>query len=215
MFLSTTEPISEDGKTLNPTKSPCDRYVFNTVLTRAKSLVVVVGSPRILLSTEQHMVKLYGNKGRCWSLYLKSCLEHDTLIIPPSVEPDQTMTQRFKEQLAAQLGAIPPNNPEFRSSRPNNRTRDTNVTSNTQVVTRFKLATHSAQSSQHTAAQLKAGIHRPLSSEDKRISEVKHNIIAPMSTQITNTRYSQLTVHKQPVMGSVQAAPKSQGINKS
>ena len=60
VFMSTTEPIDKDGNTCNPTKSPCDRYVFNTVLTRAKSLVVAVGSPLVLLNTEAHMVKLYG-----------------------------------------------------------------------------------------------------------------------------------------------------------
>ena len=104
VFLSTAEPVSEDGNTLNPTKSPCDRYVFNTVLSRAKSLVVVVGSPIVLLKTEQHMVKLYGDKGRCWSLYLKSCIEHQTLFIPKLVEPDKNVAQQFQEQLAADLG---------------------------------------------------------------------------------------------------------------
>ena len=107
VFLSTTEPISEDGNTLNPTKSPCDRYVFNTVLTRAKSLVVVVGSPLVLLNTETHMVKLYGDKGRCWSLYLKSCLENGTFIIP-SMEPDPSMSEKFKEEIALRVGAILP-----------------------------------------------------------------------------------------------------------
>ena len=120
VFLSTTEPISEDGNTLNPTKSPCDRYVFNTVLTRAKSLVVVVGSPLVLLNTETHMVKLYGDKGRCWSLYLKSCLENGTLIIPSMVEPDLSTSEKFKEELAHRVGATLPQ--QIQSSRRNYKT---------------------------------------------------------------------------------------------
>ena len=210
VFLSTTEPVGEGGMTLNPTKSPCDRYVFNTVLTRAKSLVVVVGSPRILLSTEQHMIKLYGDKGRCWSLYLKSCLEHGTLRIPQSVEPDQTLAQRFKEQLAAHLGATLP---KPQSSR-NYRMRDTNVagvTSNTHTASGSKLATHSAQLSQPTAVQL---THRPLNSGDKQTSP----IVPPVNLQTSNTNYPQSTVRKQPAAprtGSVQAAPISRGIDES
>ena len=119
VFLSTTEPICEDGNTRNPTKSPCDRYVFNTVLTRAKSLVVVVGSPLILLNTEAHMVKLYGEKGKCWSLYLKSCLKNGTLLIPPLVEPDQSISVTFKRELAKALGVTLPNDIGQQSSRPN------------------------------------------------------------------------------------------------
>ena len=108
VFFSTIEPIDKDGNTLNPTKSPCDRYIFNTVLTKAKSLVVVVGSPLVLLNTETHMVKLYGDKGRCWSLYLKSCLENGTFIIPSMVEPDPSISEKFKEDLAHRVGATLP-----------------------------------------------------------------------------------------------------------
>ena len=108
VFFSTIEPIDKDGNTLNPTKSPCDRYIFNTFLTKAKSLVVVVGSPLVLLKTETHMVKLYGDKGRCWSLYLKSCLENGTLIIPSMVEPDPVNSEQFKEDLAHHVGATLP-----------------------------------------------------------------------------------------------------------
>ena len=218
VFLSTTEPVSEDGNTLNPTKSPCDRYIFNTVLTRAKSLVVVVGSPRILLNTESHMVKLYGDKGRCWSLYLKSCLEHGTLIVPSLVESDQSIAQRFKEQLAAHLGATLP---RFQSSRPNYRTRGTNfsVASNTHTISGPRLV---AQSTQHPSALLKSGIrlvHKPLSSDEnvfKQMSQVEY--VAPVNIQTTSLSYSQSAVQKQPAtfpMGSVlkfNAATKSEGV---
>ena len=104
VFLSTTEPLDAHGNTSNPTKSPCDRYVFNTVLTRARSLVVVVGSPLVLLNIEAHMVRLYGNKGKCWSVYLKKCLEKNTFIIPPCVGDSERQREQFKAKLASDLG---------------------------------------------------------------------------------------------------------------
>ena len=82
LFMSTTEPVDETGNTTNPTKSLCDPFIFDTVLTRAKSLVVVVGCPVALLGIEKHMVKTYKEKGKCWSTYLKTCLENKTFIIP-------------------------------------------------------------------------------------------------------------------------------------
>ena len=106
LFLSTTEPVDAQGNTTNPTKSSCDRYVFNTVLTRAKSLVVVVGSPLVLLKTEAHMAKLYGSKGKCWSVYLKTCLEHKTFIIPSTVGDSEHQRQQFKVKLATRLGIV-------------------------------------------------------------------------------------------------------------
>lgn len=106
MFLSTNEPVDAHGNTRNPTKSPCDRYVFNTVLTRAKSLVVVVGSPLVLLNIEKHMIELYKDKGRCWSVYLKCCLEKGTFIIPTTVEGNKQKRQQFKAHLAARLQLV-------------------------------------------------------------------------------------------------------------
>lgn len=108
VFLSTTEPTDARGNTTNPTKSPCDRYVFNTVLTRARSLVVVVGSPLILLKTEAHVVRLYGNKGKCWSVYLKKCLESNTFIIPSCVGDSEHQRKQFRAKLASDLGVKSP-----------------------------------------------------------------------------------------------------------
>ena len=100
MFLSTTEPVDGDGNTTNPTKSPCDPYVFNTVLTRSKSLVVVVGSPLALLKIEGHMKKIYGRKAECWSNYLRLCLEKNTLIVPAVVKPNEKEQFEFELQTA-------------------------------------------------------------------------------------------------------------------
>jgi len=68
-----------DGSTFDPTKSICDQYVFNTVITRAKSLVVCVGNPFLLFSIE----KLSHYKICCWKEYVKRCLEASSLKLTP------------------------------------------------------------------------------------------------------------------------------------
>jgi len=97
VFLSTSEPTFENGSTRNPTKSMCDPYVFNTVITRAKSLVLGVGNPFLLLKTEKYMVELYGRRGKCWSEFLKSCLKHGTVDLPTLTNKD--VQQNIKEKL--------------------------------------------------------------------------------------------------------------------
>lgn len=84
VFLSTTEPTHRDGSTRNPTRSLCDPYVFNTALTRAKSLVIAVGNPFLLLSMEKQMIKNYSKKANCWSTFLKACIDNGTLEFDPS-----------------------------------------------------------------------------------------------------------------------------------
>ena len=78
MFLGTVEPTDCNGLTCNPTKSICDQFVFNTVITRAQSLVVAVGNPFMLLRMEQH------NSKKCWREYLNFCSLHKTLLVSSS-----------------------------------------------------------------------------------------------------------------------------------
>ena len=80
LLLSTFETTHEDGSTRNPTKSIADPYVINTVVSRARSLVVSVGNPYLLLSMEEHMCKKYGEKGKYWSNYLKRCIDNDSFV---------------------------------------------------------------------------------------------------------------------------------------
>ena len=82
--MSTFEATHEDGSTRNPTKSIMDPYVVNTVISRARSLVVSVGNPYQLLKMEQHMCRRYGEKGKYWSNYIKQCLHHKSLVFHPS-----------------------------------------------------------------------------------------------------------------------------------
>ena len=79
LFISTSEPTKANGETRDSTKSISDPHVFITAITRARSLVVAVGNPFMLLKREEHMVKKYGNRGYCWSLFLKACLDNKSI----------------------------------------------------------------------------------------------------------------------------------------
>ena len=80
VFISALEGTTESGAAFNTTRSICDQHVFNTIITRAQSLVVCVGNPFLLLSIEAHT----GQKHiQCWKEYLKRCLEVSSLKISP------------------------------------------------------------------------------------------------------------------------------------
>ena len=81
VFLSTAEPTTAEGKSKNPTKTPCNQYVFNTALTRAKSLVVCAGNPFLLMKIEKLTKKVDSNKF-FWAQYIKRCIENETFIVP-------------------------------------------------------------------------------------------------------------------------------------
>ena len=77
----------------NPTKSFCNRYVFNTALTRAQSLVVVAGNPFQLLKVESTMNDPVG----CWKKYLRRCITHGTLIVPSRIGNSDNVLDRLKQ----------------------------------------------------------------------------------------------------------------------
>ena len=97
MFLSTAEPTTAEGESKNPTKTPCNQYVFNTAITRAQSLVVCVGNPFLLMKIE----KKVGN-GSCWSEYIKRCMENKTFEIPSCLWTDE-MDRQDKMSLLTKL----------------------------------------------------------------------------------------------------------------
>ena len=99
LYISTSEPTWEDGNTRNPTKSICDPFVFNTAITRAKSLVVSFGNPYLLLATEKHMVQKYGSVGKCWSTYIMECLMRGSFIIPDGVIKVEREKGLYKSRL--------------------------------------------------------------------------------------------------------------------
>ena len=101
--MSTSEPTTANGETRDCTKSISDPRVFITALTRAKSLVVAVGNPFLLLKRERHMVAKYGQRGHCWSLFLKACLENDSLSIHPSLGVRADRAGKVVKQLTQQV----------------------------------------------------------------------------------------------------------------
>ena len=96
IFISTVEVTKEDGSTLNPTKSLCNQYVFNTVITRAQSLIVCVGNPFLLFSiekcTEKHEAPVY-----CWREYVKRCLETSSFHLAPKCYNKPTLQGNIGE----------------------------------------------------------------------------------------------------------------------
>ena len=76
VFISTSEATNKSYEPLMITRSICDRFVFNTVLTRARSLVVAVGNPFYLLKMEEAMIKRHDDLSySTWKPYIKQCLE--------------------------------------------------------------------------------------------------------------------------------------------
>jgi superfamily I DNA and/or RNA helicase/exoribonuclease R len=88
VFLSTSEPTGPDGTPKNITKSTCSQYVFNTVLTRAKSLVVCVGNPFVLMRSEEHL----NNENSCWKSYIRRCIICKTFKVPEN-ESNSSMNE--------------------------------------------------------------------------------------------------------------------------
>ena len=84
MFLCTSEPLRSDGSTVNPTKSICDKFVFNTVITRAQSLVVAVGNPFRLLKIEDNLP----NGNGCWKAFLRHCLQCKSFSLSKIIDRD-------------------------------------------------------------------------------------------------------------------------------
>ena len=79
IFICTSEPVKPGCKSYDPVKSLCDQYVFNTVITRACSLVVAIGNPfRLMTIEEQAQV---GDSKSCWLPYLYRCLQCQSLTL--------------------------------------------------------------------------------------------------------------------------------------
>ena len=73
VFIGTSDVTTLDGTPLNPTKTMFDPYIFNTAVTRSKSLVVAVGNPYLILHIEEKMEAVYGNRAKCWSKFMRQC----------------------------------------------------------------------------------------------------------------------------------------------
>ena len=77
--------------------------MLNTILSRAQSHVVAMGNPFLMLKMERYMVTTYGESGRCWSHYLRVCLEHDTLTFDPTLKLEPKDHEWCMKTLRARL----------------------------------------------------------------------------------------------------------------
>ncbi len=81
VFLSTSEPTDGHGAPADQFKSICNEYVFNTVVTRAQSLIVVAGNPFFLLHMGSHF------KTNCWKEYICRCIQCQSFELPRYYAP--------------------------------------------------------------------------------------------------------------------------------
>ena len=72
------EPLKDGKNKEYLTKSLFNKFVFNTAITRAKSLVVAVAKPLELLDFEDKYINAE-DEVKCWHEYLQLCLERDTV----------------------------------------------------------------------------------------------------------------------------------------
>ena len=72
------EPLKDGKNEEYLTKSLFNNFVFNTAITRAKSLVVAVAKPLELLDFEDKYINAK-DKIKCWHEYLQLCVERDTV----------------------------------------------------------------------------------------------------------------------------------------
>jgi hypothetical protein len=87
VFLCTSEPVNNDFSPFDPVKSICDLHVFNTIITRSRSLVIVVGNPFRLMEIEKKMPKA---DKKCWLSYIQRCWESDTLALSTGLNSSRT-----------------------------------------------------------------------------------------------------------------------------
>ena len=73
VFLSTIEPTNDKGEPYDPVRNMSNELVFNTIMTRARSLIYCVGNPFTLCQIGEK----YGIN--CWKAYLQRCVQCETL----------------------------------------------------------------------------------------------------------------------------------------
>ena len=85
VFLSTIEPTDENCDPYDPVRSISSELVFNTIMTRARSLIYCVGNPFVLCEL--------GNKYQvnCWKAYLQRCVQSETLQFALSRSSDRVV----------------------------------------------------------------------------------------------------------------------------
>ena len=93
--------MDEKGATRDPVKSLCDQYVFNTVITRACSLVVAIGNPFRLMKIEemgsqcdQDVDLSAGKRKKCWQTFIFHCLQCKSLELTEELIIERQSSQK-------------------------------------------------------------------------------------------------------------------------
>ena len=97
--------MDENCATRDTVKSLCDQYVFNTVITRARSLVMAFGNPFRLMEIERHLANVRDvpdSQGKfmpvtkCWQTFFYHCLQCSSLVL----SDDLNLQRQESRQLA-------------------------------------------------------------------------------------------------------------------
>ena len=89
LFISTVESLQQSGRPFDVLKSVCHPAIFNTVITRSKSLVVAVGNPLVLMMSEATM----DEPKWCWREFITRCMTNKTFIVSDDLDYDKVKSQ--------------------------------------------------------------------------------------------------------------------------
>ena len=78
LLISASESLESSGRPFDLLKSFCHPAVFNTAITRARSLVVAVGNPLVLMMSEATM----DEPKWCWKEFITRCLLDNVFVVP-------------------------------------------------------------------------------------------------------------------------------------
>ena len=66
-----------------------NQRVFNTMITRTKSLFVAVGNPFYLLDAEENLAVAGNQTALCWREFIKTCINNKSIVYPEACSPDK------------------------------------------------------------------------------------------------------------------------------
>ena len=92
LLISTSENLDLSGRPFDQLKSFCHPAVFNTAITRARSLVVAVGNPLVLMMSEATM----DEPKWCWKEFITRCLHNKSFVFPDCLKNKYS---KVKDQL--------------------------------------------------------------------------------------------------------------------
>lgn len=95
VIICAYEPLEADGSSTDSTKTLVQPGIFNTVVSRSKQQVIVVGNPFRLLDLEKRM----NTNPKCWNEYIKLCLENDTMLYSDDIEKQSKIDRLLRAKV--------------------------------------------------------------------------------------------------------------------